>query len=669
MATISLIYGTIVGSMNDLIRWFREEDTVSLVPLLAIGFLIIVTPIFLGGNGFEGESLLFFLTGPIAYFTWKSDPDAFYRAIRRPVSIVFFLFVCATALSLIPSADRFSSLTSVLNWIALYVIFVSTTIVVDSKKRIYFLVHATILSALILSVVGLYGLLHTSMFGYLRLTSTFDQHNAFGGFLLIPFALLIGRFLESKTRNAVLVWGGFLIVVASTFVLTFSRGSWVSLVFGVGIALIVFRKKVWALVQNRKILAGILGVLILTGGVVFGMLHLTSKLAEAENQGIGVFTGETVENNALTARLQYFRDALRVIRENPLYGIGLRHYGEAVKLYKDTPAFYASSPHNEYLKFFAEIGVFGGLLFIIFILLILAKTGKEALISSKTDDWILSFSLLAGSVAVAVHLGMEVDWGYVANPLLLVALMGAFYGITQKGREIGENNSSVRGVAILLLLGAVTVSMVGIGYWYQMYHIEQGVILLHQDKLGDAFLEFKEAHRFSDYNSGPHYFSALTLEKAAHLTSDTTKQKQFLLQASEEISSAIVLKPKKPLYYSWQALIYQELGNEEGYRKALEMTIKYNPVEGVYEYAQLTALYNVEKRYKDCIAIAEKILPYYPLELYNNPYWENPDKGLVRKQIASIYTQLSLAYTKTGDVVRAKEAKEKALLYNPSSVK
>lgn len=654
--------------MNDLIRWFQEEDTVSLVPLLAIGILIIVTPIFLGGNGYEGESFLFLLTGPIAYFTWKSDPDAFYKAIRRPVSIVFFLFVCATALSLIPSADRFSSLTSLVNWIALYTVFISASVVVSREKCREILSNTVIISAAVLSVVGIYGfLLYTSNFGYLRLTSTFDQHNAFGGFLLFPLALLLGRLCAAKSLKAFALWGAALTLVGSTFILTFSRGSWVSFVFGVIVAIFFSRKKAWELLKDKKVLIAFFGVGLAITTVSWGALHFTSKQAAAESQTVGVFTGETIRENALTARLQYFRDALVVIKHNPILGVGIRHYGEAVKLYKDTPAFYASSPHNEYLKMFAEVGVIGGFMFTVLIVLMLVKLLRSTRRAADSDTWPMQAGLLAGGVAVCAHLGMEVDWGYVANPLLFFALMGSLYneqGEEQETPVLRESSLLVRTATTLVILVAVVVSLLGVGYWHQMYHTEQGVVLLHQNKLSDAFLELKEAYRFSDFNPSPHYFAALTLEQASRLTPDVARKKSFLTEALGEMHRVIQLKPKRPLFYSWQALIYQGLGDDAGYQQALEMTVKYNPIEGIYEYGQLVTLYNSKKEYEKVITLSNKILPYYPLDMYANPYWVNPEKGTVWRQVAEIYTQLSIAYAEMGDSTRAKEAKTKALLYN-----
>lgn len=637
--------------MTGWISWWRAEDIVSLLPLAAIGLTVVVVPFFLGGNGLEGESILFILTGFVAYLSWKSDPSAFSRAITRPISVVFLLFLCAMVPSLVHSADQFSSLTGFLNWIALFIIFASASVIVDSPRREGLLTGAAIVGGIILSVIGLNDLLHTANFGYLRLTSTFDQHNAFGGFLLLPLALLIGRFFQSAGRVRA-GYGLLLVVAGSAFVLTFSRGSWVSLAVGVLVSAFLFRKEAWALAKDRKALVAGVSVALIIAGVVLMMLHLSAVRAAEQAQTVGVFTGETLRENALTARLHYFADAFAVIEHNLVYGVGLRHYGEAVKLYKETPAFYASSPHNEYLKMFAETGVFGGILFIALLIGIVVGASR-ALLAVGEGAWLTRAALVAGGVAVLAHLGIEVDWGYVGNQILFFALAGAVCHVPREETRLSVSGAG-RLPALVVILAGVCVSFAGALYWHQLYHTDRGSLFLNQGKFTEAFLELKEAQRFSGWNYSPHYFTALVLERSSRLAADPEKKQSLLRAALAEMNHAIARKPEKPLFYSWQALIYQELGDDEGYQRALEMTVAYNPVEGIYEYDQLAALYNKKGAYDKVIALAEKVLPYYPLEMYANPYWENPDKEVVWKQVADICLQASIAYAKTGDQMRSK---------------
>jgi len=127
------------------------------------------------------------------------------------------------------------------------------------------------------------------------------------------------------------------------------------------------------------------------------------------------------------------------------------------------------------------------------------------------------------------------------------------------------------------------------------------------------------------------------------------------------------LKPRKPLFHSWKALLLMERGDAAGAERAYADTIRYNPIEALYEYTQLANLYIGQKRYDDVIALLPRVLAAYPPALYDNPYWVNPDKLLVWEQVGSLWLALGVAYRETGRGEDARHALEQALIYDPDN--
>ncbi|MEK7604282.1 MAG: O-antigen ligase family protein [Patescibacteria group bacterium] len=632
----------------------NAADRPSFFALLALGLLLVVVPFYHGGARYEAQLFLFFLSGPFAYFAWRHRREAFQRALCEPVSVLFLLLLGAMALSFIPSADRTTTGINVLHWVGYYVAFISARLVVDSRPRFEFLTAVAMVSAGLLALWGIVELFFTNNFGYLRLASTFNDHNAFAGFLLLPLVLLYARTATAKTRVSAIGWGVCGTLVSAAFVLTFSRGSWLSLLIALVLGAALFFRPVVALARTRVVAVRILALLACSALLVAGLLALTQQRAATQGQEVGVFTGETLEANALTARLHYFDDALTIIRHNPLMGVGLRTYGEAVKRYKDTPAYYASSPHNEFLKLFAEIGLLGGLLFTLLVFVIVWSLYRSARQDDSSGEEVARSAVFIGAVATILALCMEVNWGYAANPLLFFLIVGAVYG--QRGIVTPERvHRWGRGLAILVLGSAAAISCFSISYWYDSYHLEMGLAYLSNQKYDAALAEFRTATRLGDFDFSPHFHAATTLERLSHLTNDPTKRRALLEEALDEIHRSIEKKPKKPLFYSWEALIYRELGDEEQYEAALLKTITFNPVEGIYEYEQLMQLYVQQKAYEKAIAIAKRILPSYPPELYANPYWVNPYKKVVWEQVANVYLQASTAYARLGDTAQASD--------------
>jgi hypothetical protein len=81
-----------------------------------------------------------------------------------------------------------------------------------------------------------------------------------------------------------------------------------------------------------------------------------------------VYNGpETIQENAVSARLLFWQRAWDIFKDRPLTGGGLASYPELHKQYLQPPFYYSADPHNLYLKILAELGIIAFLVFIGFI--------------------------------------------------------------------------------------------------------------------------------------------------------------------------------------------------------------------------------------------------------------------------------------------------------------
>ena len=638
----------------------RGEGARAFVPLVALAFLLVTGVLFDGGNGWQAEAFLLILALPIFYFSWKGRSVALGGLLTRPVVIAFALLVVFALLSLIPSADRFSTFAACMRYAALFLIFLAAAGMTGSVKRV--VVYAAIVaSALVLGGIGIWDFFASPNFGYIRLVPSFYQHNAFGGLLLIP-VLLLPAFALTARNHRVTLWvvSGLLLAV---FTLTFSRGSWLSLAVGLGASALLFPAlaRDVLLRQWRVLAVMVLGV----GVLVAGALTLEARLAASSGTHIQVWSGETAGQNAATARLHYFKDAATVITKNPVLGVGLAHYGEAVKRYKETPAYYAASPHNAYLQFAAETGVLGGALFAAFILLVLLSIWRMRRTITAGDEGVLAAALSAGFVAIAFHSGMEIDWVYGANALLYVVAAGLLVSLAAPPRAPNERLGSfwfgaLSLLALVLLVWGTVVALAGAASG-------RGYAAASRDDFAGAAIAFTDAARYLPFDPAHHFNAAVALDHLAAVTEEPAEKGADLLAATMEIDKALALKPRKPLFHSWKALLLMERGDAAGAERAYADTIRYNPIEALYEYTQLANLYIGQKRYDDVIALLPRVLAAYPPALYDNPYWVNPDKLLVWEQVGSLWLALGVAYRETGRGEDARHALEQALIYDPDN--
>lgn len=177
-------------------------------------------------------------------------------------------------------------------------------------------------------VPGRFGELH-------RLGSIFGDPNVFGAFLvtITPFALLIVTTIRNRRVKAIAAAVAFLLVLALW--LSFSRGSWIAVILGVGTIL--------ALVDRRAVAIGLLACVV-TFGVAVAMPR---DLLEPQDAGARPeLIDSTIDRFGTIGgrgdlRTLFVLNALPIAREHPVLGVGPGRFGGAVADNLGTPIYEA----------------------------------------------------------------------------------------------------------------------------------------------------------------------------------------------------------------------------------------------------------------------------------------------------------------------------------------
>lgn len=207
----------------------------------------------------------------------------------------------------------------------------------------------------ILTVVVMSGVVHAALAFYLdnqdaRLVGIPDQSNNLGallGFsLAIAFAYL-KHFQGSPLQRLLLLGGIFLSLMALIF--TISRGSYLS----TGLMLIWLYQRYW-----RHLFSTVLVIIAAVASYEFldpeRFQYMLDRLQ---------FEDQSVSN-----RWQVVLNALSLIQEHPLFGIGFGQFAYISDVI-DVEGEAGRSPHNTYLGMFASIGILGASSLFAFILL------------------------------------------------------------------------------------------------------------------------------------------------------------------------------------------------------------------------------------------------------------------------------------------------------------
>lgn len=289
------------------------------------------------------------------WLIYKGIPKETVKTLKLPLG----LFLLALVISIIFSIDWLNSLKESYKYISGLLIFLAALSLKNEDKRRA--IRAIILSGFIISLLAIYqyfwGFRH--LLNYLsrqeisfdfamdyiqrrRVFFPFVTPNTLGGYLAMIIPLVFWRMGPAPKNNAQSLFLSpfftgnlYFIAVFSALILTQSLGAFFSLLAGL-ILYLYLRKSL----DNKKLLF-IAGFLILLIGAVFLMRQAVGK-------------EHSLPSFSLIMRLDYWKEALRMILAHPFTGVGPGNFNLV----------YSRYAHNSYLQLWAEIGILGFISFL-----------------------------------------------------------------------------------------------------------------------------------------------------------------------------------------------------------------------------------------------------------------------------------------------------------------
>jgi O-antigen ligase/tetratricopeptide (TPR) repeat protein len=267
----------------------------------------------------------------------------------------------------------------------------------------------------------------------LRASGPFVDPDHFADYLamVLPLAVVGALFtlpIVSKRRqpDLRLVCAVASFVMVAGILLSLSRGAWIATALGVcsGLALAFKYALERAPEPLRRLgvralplsLAGLLVLLVVT----LYLVGSGGRSSVGERFDLAVIQGQD-----LSQRPAVWKDTLGMIRDFPVFGVGLGCWPEIFPHYQRPPwsAFFSRKVENDYLQLTAETGIAGLALFIWFAFAVVRKL-KNAVLRLSVRQQPLYAGLLAGLAALAVHEVFDFSLQTPANALLATILLG-----------------------------------------------------------------------------------------------------------------------------------------------------------------------------------------------------------------------------------------------------
>ncbi|MDB5110848.1 MAG: O-antigen ligase family protein [Mucilaginibacter sp.] len=233
-----------------------------------------------------------------------------------------------------------------------------------------------------------------------------------GLFTTIASAFFFATYLAGYKKLLSL---GLLIINAVTIVLTFSRTSYITLVFVLFLMFFIYKNSKKPLFSFKSIIFGIAPALLVVYWLVF-----YSPLS-------GIFL-KTDADEMYQARMDHWLIGLEIFKMSPVVGIGINTHVEfvnrIVSLYREIHnQFLTTNPiHNTHIIILAETGILGFILWIFFILSSIVQAKKNL---SVNNNVIFSLTMIGLLITYVIY-GFT-DWAPLSPSIFPIFLLFAFF--------------------------------------------------------------------------------------------------------------------------------------------------------------------------------------------------------------------------------------------------
>ncbi|MFA4991646.1 MAG: O-antigen ligase family protein [Candidatus Omnitrophota bacterium] len=345
------------------------------------------------------------------------------RLRRTELDAPLAVFILLAAVSIFKSPYKYDSFVEFCKMLNLAGVFYLTVNHVRERRDISRMTGFIVMLGAGLSVFGIIQYLGGAAASWwdIRdfLSSVYVNHNHFAGLLELCVPLCVGLALGEKDggKRLLYVYAFFMMLLA--FILSMSRGAWFSLMFSMPVLLALLYKKNF--IKKRTFILFFIFVVI-------GFLFIKKTAPD-------LFLGRmaSYRNLDLEGRLDIWKGALGIIKDNPLLGTGIGTFAHHFPRYRPEGLnLFANYAHNDYLQLASESGIVSLLAWLYMLFVIIRKGIRTYLLSESNFKKVVSLGISAGILSMAVHSMVDFNLRIPANAVLFTVLSGLLFSLSSR---------------------------------------------------------------------------------------------------------------------------------------------------------------------------------------------------------------------------------------------
>ncbi len=299
-----------------------------------------------------------------------------------------------------------------LSFLSYFALFIACLNLIKTKRQFKRIFAVIIIWAALLAFAELtwrFAILQEGFAG--RVSFIVGQKNHFAAFMAMGVPLGLAYFLTAY-RNSQKAF--FLSLSLLTCVAVFLSGSYA------GIGGLIFALFIFALLllKNKLIKIHWLAVIIFIFSLIVFFIANLEKL-----NNLFPF----IMDKKFPGRFYPARDALRIIKDFPLFGVGGGNFQYIFPLYRTFYAGFYNYLLNDFLQLFIEKGILGVFFYFSFFILVIKEIFKKIKTRNSSSVKILSIGVLSGLAGVAAHSFFEFNFHIPAIEVKFWILLAVVY--------------------------------------------------------------------------------------------------------------------------------------------------------------------------------------------------------------------------------------------------
>ncbi|MBM3210845.1 hypothetical protein FJZ33_01410 [Candidatus Poribacteria bacterium] len=220
-------------------------------------------------------------------------------------------------------------------------------------------------------------------------------------------------------------------------------------------------------------------------------------------------------------RLELFQDALKVIRDYPIFGIGGGGWESVYKGYIDND-YNSKQVHNQFLQVWIESGIFGFLSFIgiwiTYFIAFLFNLRNKILNNQSWHRWLAT---LVAALALGIHSFIDWNFAFTSIGFYLFTMLGVgmsldkikWFSWSKSDSETKGNSGLFIGVASVIV--GITLAIVSVYLFLGLHATWLSQELVQQRNFKAAIAEMDKAIQFDPLRAENYYNLSVVVEEQA----------------------------------------------------------------------------------------------------------------------------------------------------------